>query len=164
MSAQQHEALRLADALEQGIYLLSVERDATAAELRRLHAKVTELEAQIEAVGAGGVGPLMKPAQKPQVPLVDWVIKALTEYCNTGEIDGADDLLASVSFASDLAQQPLTDEVRSLIGSMVSELRAHRYCGDCYPENGWPGVNKVLADYAAFKRAHGITGKEGGAA
>lgn len=59
MSAQQDEALRLADALEQGTYLLSVERDATAAELRRLHAKVAELEAQLEAIGAGGVGPLM---------------------------------------------------------------------------------------------------------
>jgi predicted Zn-ribbon and HTH transcriptional regulator len=54
------------------------------------------------------------------------------------------------------AQQPLTDEALSLIGSMVSELRAHRYCGDCYPENGWPEVNKVLADYAAFKRARAI--------
>ena len=59
MSAQQDEALRLADALEQGTYLLSVERDATAAELRRLHAKVAELEAQLEAIGAGGVGRLM---------------------------------------------------------------------------------------------------------
>lgn len=35
---KQPEALRLADALETGAYLLSVERDATAAELRRLHA------------------------------------------------------------------------------------------------------------------------------
>ena len=33
----QPEALRLAYALETGRYLLSVERDATAAELRRLH-------------------------------------------------------------------------------------------------------------------------------
>lgn len=33
----QPEALRLADALECGTYLLSVERDITAAELRRLH-------------------------------------------------------------------------------------------------------------------------------
>jgi hypothetical protein len=37
MNDNQPEALRLADALEQGKYLLSVERDATAAELRRLH-------------------------------------------------------------------------------------------------------------------------------
>ena len=36
------EALRLADALEQGKFLLSVERDATAAELRRLHAEIEE--------------------------------------------------------------------------------------------------------------------------
>lgn len=89
MSEKQPEALRLADALEQGTYLLSVERDATAAELRRLGAendklreengvlqyaltaykdmelhlhaeqdRVEELEIQLEAVGAGGVGPL----------------------------------------------------------------------------------------------------------
>lgn len=56
-------------------------------------------------------------------------------------------------------RHPLTDQVRSLIASMVAELRAHRYCGDCYPENGWPDVNRVLADYAAFKRAHGIIGE-----
>lgn len=39
MSEKQTEAQRLADALEQGTYLLSVERDATAAELRRLEAE-----------------------------------------------------------------------------------------------------------------------------
>lgn len=37
MSDKQPEALRLADALEFGTYLLSVERGTTAAELRRLH-------------------------------------------------------------------------------------------------------------------------------
>lgn len=37
MTDKQPEALRLAYALEQGTFLLSVERDATAAELRRLH-------------------------------------------------------------------------------------------------------------------------------
>ena len=34
---KQSEALRLADALERGTYLLYLERDNTAAELRRLH-------------------------------------------------------------------------------------------------------------------------------
>ena len=34
---KQPEALRLADALERGTYLLYIERDNTAAELRRLH-------------------------------------------------------------------------------------------------------------------------------
>ena len=41
----QPEALRLADALEHGTHLLAVERDATAAELRRLHAQVAQDEA-----------------------------------------------------------------------------------------------------------------------
>ncbi len=39
------EALRLADALEQATYLLSVERDNTAAELRRLHGENKRLKA-----------------------------------------------------------------------------------------------------------------------
>lgn len=41
------EALRLADALEQGTYLLSIERDATAAELRRLDADNEQLKAAL---------------------------------------------------------------------------------------------------------------------
>ena len=40
------DALRLADALEQGTYLLSVERGATAAELRRLVAENEALLAE----------------------------------------------------------------------------------------------------------------------
>ena len=40
---KQPEALRLADALRDGIYLLSVERDATEATLRRLHEVNQEL-------------------------------------------------------------------------------------------------------------------------
>jgi len=35
--SEQSEALRLAGALERGTYLLHLERDYTAAELRRLH-------------------------------------------------------------------------------------------------------------------------------
>jgi hypothetical protein len=51
--SKQPEALRLAHALEQGKYLLSVERDATAAELRRLHEVNAELlEALKEAEDA----------------------------------------------------------------------------------------------------------------
>ena len=40
----QPEALRLARALEQGDYLLSIERDKTASELRRLHGLTKEWE------------------------------------------------------------------------------------------------------------------------
>ena len=46
----QSEALRLADALEQATYLLSVERENTAAELRRLYeANQVMLDALIHA-------------------------------------------------------------------------------------------------------------------
>lgn len=38
--------------------------------------------------------------QQP-VPLIDQVIKALSEYCETGEIDCADDLLAAVCYEKD---------------------------------------------------------------
>lgn len=48
MSSGEQEALRLADALEQGTYLLSVERNATAAELRRLVAEVGALREKLE--------------------------------------------------------------------------------------------------------------------
>lgn len=43
MTTEQPEALRIADALQDGTYLLSVERDATADELRRLHAQNDQL-------------------------------------------------------------------------------------------------------------------------
>lgn len=43
------EIHRLRAALEQGKYLLSVERDATAAELRRLHAEIEEWRAKAAA-------------------------------------------------------------------------------------------------------------------
>ena len=46
----QPEALRLAKALEQGKYLLSVERDATAAELRRLYQLCMDQQGEIYAL------------------------------------------------------------------------------------------------------------------
>lgn len=45
---QPTNAQRLADALEQGTYLLSVERDATAAELLKLEAENAQLRADLE--------------------------------------------------------------------------------------------------------------------
>lgn len=47
-STEQPEALRLADALRDGQYSLYQERAATEAELRRLHARVQELEAELD--------------------------------------------------------------------------------------------------------------------
>ena len=68
-STQQPEALRL-------IYKYEVVRfwqdhpfareqwcGQAAAELRRQHARIAELEAQLEAIGAGGVEPLRKQGE-----------------------------------------------------------------------------------------------------
>lgn len=63
MTTQQPEALRLADELDaefaQGRISNHTGRKA-ATELRRQHARIAELEAQLESIGAGGVsGPLL---------------------------------------------------------------------------------------------------------
>ncbi len=64
MENQRPEALRLADKLKDAIQLLDLgfdedidpdELDKAALELEALHARVQELEAMLEAVGAGGV-------------------------------------------------------------------------------------------------------------
>lgn len=49
----------------------------------------------------------------------------------------------------------------ALISGLVTELRKHRFCGDCYPENGWPGVNGALTQYELWKRAARAAQKEG---
>ena len=60
MTTRQPEALDLAD------WLIGVgggpSAQRAAALLRSQHARITELEAQLEAVGAGGVGPLIADA------------------------------------------------------------------------------------------------------
>lgn len=59
----QPEALRLAEELDDG-YPLTGDAISAAAELRRQHARITKLEAQLSAIGAGGVSPLMNAAQE----------------------------------------------------------------------------------------------------
>ena len=67
MTTQQPEALRLAEILEGGYSLAWLyERGGYegSAELRRQHARIADLEAQLEAIGAGGVsGPLIGQPQ-----------------------------------------------------------------------------------------------------
>lgn len=63
MASKQPEALRLADELEDEFTQWRISNHTgrkAATELLRQHARIAELEAQIEAIGAGGVsGPLM---------------------------------------------------------------------------------------------------------
>ena len=74
------EALRLADMLTADewpghVTLVSYARECVA-ELRRQHARITEMEAQLEAIGAGGVsGPLMTPLPGAQ-EAVAWAMFA----------------------------------------------------------------------------------------
>ena len=70
-TTQQPEALRLADKYEVEGFLQDHRfakdhwcRQATA-ELRRQQARIEELEAQLSAIGAGGVEPLRKSAAVP---------------------------------------------------------------------------------------------------
>ena len=67
---QQPEALRIADLLEQcSLNSLLSPFMEVANELRRQHARIEELEAQLSAIGAGGVEPLRKSAAAaPLVP------------------------------------------------------------------------------------------------
>ena len=62
-STQQPEALRIADLLEQcSLNSLLSPFMEVANELRSQHARIAELEAQLSAIGAGGVEPLRKRA------------------------------------------------------------------------------------------------------
>ena len=69
---KQPEALRLAEMLTAdewpgSVTLVSYARECVA-ELRRQHARITEMEARLEAIGAGGVsGPLMGEQSAPKV-------------------------------------------------------------------------------------------------
>lgn len=73
----QPEALRLAELLTADEWpghmtLVSYARECVA-ELRRQHARIAELEAELEAVGAGGVsGPLMGIAAPPTAQAEGW--------------------------------------------------------------------------------------------
>ncbi len=58
-TATQPEALQLADLLDSGKHLVLVERKNAASELRRLHAENEQLRADLEAIGAGDIGPLI---------------------------------------------------------------------------------------------------------
>lgn len=63
METKQPEALRLADAIKASGQFTNLHTlDEASAELRRQHARIAELEAQLSAIGAGGVSPLIAGA------------------------------------------------------------------------------------------------------
>ena len=92
---QQPEALRLADKYEIEGFLQDhrFAKDhwcrQAAAELRHQHARIAELEAQLSAIGAGGVEPLRKQA-RPRTPQREGVMRNWTvaRYPNGSWITG----------------------------------------------------------------------------
>lgn len=191
----QPEALRLADALEDGSYLLSVERDATAAELRRLHAIEAEhiklcrdyqdtwdsrdrlhaenqqLRTDLEAIGAGGVGPLIA-APQPQgeraqqvAARKDAVFEALIDFIGTltgmrpPPIETAPpeifkpfrdftEKVCSIFSGAPPTSKPLTDEQ---IAEVLIDETNGRSTGI--------GFKTLRAFARAIERAHGIGGE-----
>ena len=73
----QPEALRLAERMSSNTgHVGGPTMDATASELRRQHARIAELEAELEAVGAGGVQALSAaPAVPTSVKGAMWFTK-----------------------------------------------------------------------------------------
>ena len=65
-STEQPEALRLATGQSGGKSEWEDTLHAAVAELRSQRARIAELEAQLAAIGAGGVEPLRKQAAAPQ--------------------------------------------------------------------------------------------------
>lgn len=88
MKTRKPEALRLAEILEgdycpDWFYEQGV--DEVSAELLRQHTRIAELEAQLEAIGAGGVEPLRKISEQPAqtVDAVDtqWLAEMIMSDC-----------------------------------------------------------------------------------
>lgn len=117
-------ALRLADQLdevpEHGADPDLIER--SSAELRRLHAENLQLRADLEAIGAGGVGPLISaPQPKPQgeqepvawAVMQDGAICWEADYPFSNEPGWCDSDQQSVPLYTHLqpASQPLTHQV-----------------------------------------------------
>ena len=92
MTEKQHDALELAEQLdavpETGADPDLIEQ--SAAELRRLHTENQQLRAELEAVGAGGVGSLMQhrqPLTDEQITqLADAHMEAFAQFVGAGEV------------------------------------------------------------------------------
>ena len=84
MTTEQPEALSLADWLD-AVGNGGISTTKAAAELLRQHTRIAELEAQLEAIGAGGVEPLRKiseqPAQTGDAVATQWLAEMVMYDC-----------------------------------------------------------------------------------
>lgn len=119
----QPEALRLANVCS-NLTRYSMEAHLIAAELRRQHARIAELEAQLEAIGAGGVsGPLMGRAS-----LSTNAAAITSETGNSAAAQGA--AITSESLSANAGEPTPPDEWK-VRGYLAKTLKCwHRLTGE----------------------------------
>ena len=177
-TATQPEALQLAQLLESFQEATASAEQRAAAELRRLHAENQQLRADLEAIGAGGVGPLM-----PRNPAACIAREFNTWSPNEGDTwydDPADAQIIQIMFG--IAESVTVGDEYELIAGWTGVTARYRITsvsadGDCEVEcishcleTDAPQLSTVkqtltvdrqpLTDEqkAAVTRAHGIGG------
>lgn len=153
-STEQPEALRLADALRDGEYSLYQERAATEAELRRLHARAQELEAERdEADRRAG------RAERHMAGLNDDVRRFEAARRRMKAQWGVHD---NVSF--DVVWQQALDAKASQAQRVpLSEEQRRAIFDDLWPHGADAGIRKLFtATVFATEAAHGITQEKQG--
>ncbi|MFW9596176.1 MAG: hypothetical protein ACMV1D_11870 [Macromonas sp.] len=154
------EALQLARELDTKAQALGCPLDRFSDALRHQHARIADLEAQLYAIGAGGVGASIQPPVQPDTAPAAWAICSddgtairLWSKDKATAQDAADKFglpLVPLYTAPQPARQPLTDEqikaaVRHLYGS--DAVAAMAVTGD-------------IETARAIEAAHGITGSQ----
>ena len=118
MTTQQPEALRLAEILEGGYSLAWLYEHGgyeVSAELRRQHARITALEAQLEAVGAGGVGPLIASAGFDAADMATASAQGFRDGVASLTAQAADSVQEDAARYRFIRDVPYSDDVRSVL-------------------------------------------------
>ena len=156
MTTERPEALRLAsDIAASGQFTNLFTLDAAAAELRTQHARIADLEAQLEAIGAGGVsGPLIgQPQAMPDLSqLTERGAKAWAGVDAQGLREGFT--------AADMATAA-ADGFRSA-AAMVAKLKGERMVlcallGECLPVID--ALMQMPGDDDSDARLNGLAGR-----
>ena len=150
----QAEALRLAAELVEpidGFQEPTMLEAAAAAELRRLHARIAELESQLEAIGAGGVEPLRKQVAAPQA------VQAAVPATNHSETPNSSTIIvpygwklvpddATPEWVTNLEALP---DWREAVGECIKRFLA---AAPAHPAEGVPAqaVGEMTAERASY--------------
>ena len=139
-STQQPEALRIADLLEQcSLNSLLSPFMEVANELRSQHARIAELEAQLSAIGAGGV-------EAPAAPVSTYVEVRECSHCGHVGINDTDGSKAACNTCEWYGDSPREDKCPSCnrVGTMTAA------CPKCRSRT------MLLAETHLLAAAHGM--------